>query len=205
MPEMEAPRPWWRKSLSWLRMLFVDVRVYIANHIICHIPSHAVRLAYYRRALGWNVGRATHIHERMRMLSYPGKGYVRIGDHVCIGADFFLGGVGFNEQARFEVGNNVNIAMYVHVLLGGHNHATDGNFEMVIKRPTVIEDHAVIFARSTIIMCRIGRGAVVLPGSMVVKDVPPFAIVGGVPARIVGMREPQQDPTYRLDWHWRFH
>jgi acetyltransferase-like isoleucine patch superfamily enzyme len=56
-----------------------------------------------------------------------------------------------------------------------------------------------------IIMCTVGRGAVVLPGSVVTKDVKPFEIVGGVPARTVGARQPPQDPAYRLKWKWRFH
>lgn len=186
-------------------MLYLDILVYLANHLICHIPCHALRLAFYRHALGWSVGRTTHIHERLRMLALPRKDTIRIGDNVCIGTDFYVAGPGFTPEARLEIGNNVNIAMYVHVLLGGHNYACNANFDLVITHPTVIEDHAVIFARSTIIMCRIGRGAVVLPGSVVVKDVPPFAIVGGVPAKVVGTREPRQDPSYRLDWHWRFH
>lgn len=198
-------RPWWRRALSWCRMLYMDVVVYVANHIIAHLPAHCLRRAYYRHVMGWVIGKTTHVHERLRMLAYPQKKSVCIGDNVCIGTDFFVGGPGFNENAQLIIGNNVNIAMYVHVLLGGHNYATDSNFEMRIDRPTVIEDHAVVYARSTIIMCRIGRGAVVMPGSVVVKDVPPFSIVGGVPARVIGMRKPQEDPSYRLNWHWRFH
>ena len=78
------------------------------------------------------------------------------------------------------------------------------NFE-IIKFSVVVEDHAVVFARATLVGCRIGRGAVVLPGAVVYKNVPPFTIVGGNPAKPLGKRRPQIDPQYRLKWHWRFH
>ena len=198
-------RPPWRKALSWCKILCKDLSAYVANHIICHIPIHALRLLYYKHVMGWRVGKRSHIHERLRLLAYPQEDCVVVGDNVCIGMDMFLAGPGLDgENARLIIGDNVNIAMYVHILTGGHTLAPDSSFEARFT-PTIIEDHAVIFARSTIVMCKIGRGAVVLPGSVVVKDVPPFAIVGGAPAKIVGMREPQQDPSYLLDWHWRFH
>ena len=131
----------------------------------------------------------------------PGK--VAIGDNVCIGRELNIMGTGW-PGTSFTIGNNVNIAMQVLISGGGHMLGKDQGFA-VDSTPITIEDHAVIFARASIIKANIGRGAVVLPGAVVTKDVPPFTIVGGVPARKVGMREPQEDPTYRLIWKWRFH
>ncbi|WP_243367298.1 acyltransferase [Fundidesulfovibrio soli] len=182
--------------------LFLDVISYVSNHVVCHVPSHWFRLWFYRNIMRWAIGKDTSLHERLRIHGVPGPG-VSIGDNTCIGADLFLAGVGY-PGGGLTIGNNVNIAMQVFIGVGGHKIGCAEGFAMQM-RPVVIEDHAVIYARSMVIMCRIGRGAVVLPGAVVVKDVEPFTIVGGVPAEPLGKREPQEDPNYLLNWRWRFH
>jgi maltose O-acetyltransferase len=64
----------------------------------------------------------------------------------------------------------------------------------------IIGDHAWIASRVTILPgVRIGDGAVVASNSVVTKDVPSMAIVGGVPARVIGQRRSRLE--YRL--HFR--
>jgi len=54
----------------------------------------------------------------------------------------------------------------------------------------MIEDYCFIGPRAIILPgIKVGRGAIVAAGAVVTKDVPPFAIVGGVPAKIIGERK----------------
>lgn len=105
-----------------------------------------------------------------------------------------------NPEESLTIGNFVSIADDVKFLLGG-NHPTEGfstfpfltkyfaTLEATSKGPVVIGDDVWIGYNSTILSgVTIGQGAVVAAGSIVTKDVPPYAIVGGNPAKLIKYR-----------------
>ena len=76
-------------------------------------------------------------------------------------------------------------------------------FEALSKGDIIVEDDVWIGTRVTILSgVRIGRGAVISAGSLVVKDVPPYTIVGGVPAKVLKRRfeDPVVNKLLKIDF-----
>jgi acetyltransferase-like isoleucine patch superfamily enzyme len=107
---------------------------------------------------------------------------VTIGDGSVIGFDAILDGRG-----GLTIGRNVNLSSEVAIWTAQHDHRSP-TFAARCA-PVTIGDRAWLSFRTTILPgVTIGDGAVVAAGAVVTTDVPPFAIVGGIPARIIGVR-----------------
>ena len=156
-------------------------------HLIGNIPFHHGRRFFYRLA-GIKIGWGSTIHMGARF--YQPKNII-IGQDTIIGENAVLDG-----REKLIIGNHVAIAS--EVMIYNSEHAVnDPNFSAV-NAPVVIEDYVFIGPRAIILPgVKIGKGAVVAAGAVVTKDVPPFAIVGGVPAKIIGERR-NKNPSYKL-------
>ncbi|HKF76560.1 MAG TPA: DapH/DapD/GlmU-related protein [Candidatus Dormibacteraeota bacterium] len=110
-----------------------------------------------------------------------------VGDNSNIGALCYLGASG-----GITIGHHVLMGPSVVVLSEEHcfdDHTLTIKAQGVRRLPTVIEDDVWLGARATILGgTRVGRGSVVAAGAVVREDVPPFSVVAGVPARVVGER-----------------
>lgn len=102
-------------------------------------------------------------------------------------------------NAGCRVGPGVSLGKYtmlgpeVAIIGGDHRWDQPGTPTIFSGRPelkpTVIEDDAWLGFRATVIAgVRIGRGAIIAAGAVVTKDVPPYEIHGGVPAKKIGER-----------------
>jgi len=96
------------------------------------------------------------------------------------------------EDAGVFIGENVMIAPNVVIVAFNHGYARL-DVPMVqqsnSEAPVYIENDVWIAANTTIAKgVTIGEGAIVGANSLVVKDVPPFSIVGGVPCKVIGWR-----------------
>ena len=93
---------------------------------------------------------------------------------------------------RIDIGADVLIGDSVTIRDTGHIFA-DVDAPIISQgidvRPVVIEDDVWIGHGATVLKgVRIGRGAVVAAGAVVTRNVEPYTVVGGVPARLIGRR-----------------
>lgn len=94
---------------------------------------------------------------------------------------------------RIEIGNNVRMGK--NVLISDNAHGSSDfklleiapNYRpLVSKGPVVIEDNVWIGEKSSILPgVHIGRCAIIGAGSVVTKDIPAYAVVGGNPAKVI--------------------
>lgn len=167
--------------------IILDLELLILNFVSCTIPLHSIRKLFYRLA-GVKIGKNSYIHMGARFYLPSG---VQIGEGSIIGDHVFLDG-----RAPLKIGDNVDIASEVLIYNSEHDVQSEG-FDP-IEEPVEIGDYVFIGARAVILPgVKIGKGAVVAAGAVVTKDVSPFKIVGGVPAKEIGERK-NKNPHYKL-------
>lgn len=152
-----------------------------------HFPFHCLRRSFYKLA-GVKIGKGSTIH--MWAGFFEPKN-ISIGEGSIIGDHVFLDG-----RERLIIGNHVDIASGVMIYNSEHDLKKE-DFS-AIEEPVEIGDYVFIGPRVIILPgVKIGKGAVVAAGAVVTKDIPAFAIVGGVPAKVIGERK-NKKPKYRL-------
>lgn len=123
-----------------------------------------------------------------------GNKNLHLGINISIGprATFMCTG------APIRIGNDVMFGPGVTLITGNHRIDIIGKKMIEISeeeklpendQPIVFEGDNWVGANSTILKnVKIGKGAVIAANSLVNKDVPPFSVVGGVPAKLITMR-----------------
>lgn len=138
-------------------------------------------------------------------------------DSVIIGKNTY-GGIAvlnYNDFYKLTIGNFCSIATDVMFILDADhytNHISTFPFKVkllgekqegVSKGDIIVDDDVWIGYGATIMSgVHIGQGAVIAAGAVVTKDVPPYAIVGGVPAKVIKYRfEPEMiEELLKIDY-----
>jgi 2,3,4,5-tetrahydropyridine-2-carboxylate N-succinyltransferase/tetrahydrodipicolinate N-acetyltransferase len=112
------------------------------------------------------------------------KAVVMMGAVINIGA---VVGEGSMIDMNAILGGRAIVGKNCHI---GAGCVLAGVVEPASSRPVVIEDDVLVGANAVVLEgIRVGRGAVVAAGAVVIEDVPENAVVAGIPARIVKMKD----------------
>lgn len=140
---------------------------------------------------------------RYRAKYVDGTSYLALGSKIS--RDIKLGKYGYigpraDIAPGLVAGNYVMLGSDVTIVGKDHRIDISGTPIIFSGRPefskTNIEDDVWIGARTIIIAgVKIGRGSVVGAGSVVTKDIPPYTVVGGVPAKFIKKRFNQKQIT----------
>ena len=165
---------------------FLDFELMILRWV-GYIPIHFVRRFFYRMS-GMKIGKGSTIHIHANFFQPKN---ITIGQDCVVGFRAFLDG-----RAALVIGNHVDIASEVMIYNSEHD-LKDRDFTAT-EESVKIEDYVFIGPRAIIMpSVTVGKGAVIAAGAVVTKDVSPFSIVGGIPAKVIGERE-YKNPEYKL-------
>jgi len=156
--------------------------------VITIFPRHPGPYAAIKRLLlnlaGAQIGHNVHIYPGVRIFTPRG---LIIGNNVSISSYVVI-----TTAGNVSIGNNVLIGYGSKILSANHKIPT--NFGTIFGsghdcKPIVIKDGVWIGANVTVLPgVTIGEGAVVAAGAVVTKNVAPFTIMGGVPAKFIKKR-----------------
>ena len=167
------------------------LRLFANTIVFCRRILRRVQMALLRPAF--------RTHGRKFLFDPKGEYTYRnisVGDYVSIGTN----AVFLATRSKIIIGSKVMFGPNVTIIGGNHNTAVVGKYMYDVdeKHPdddqdVVIEDDVWVGAGATILkgVC-LHRGCIVAAGALVNRDVEPYAIVAGVPAKLVGVRFDQE-------------
>ena len=139
------------------------------------LPGSYLRVAYYKMTL-----RRFSFSNYVGLGSFFAHAEASVGQHVGIGAYCILGYV--------DIGDHALIADRVQILSGRRQHRRDANGNLTDegRRFSEISIGAQCWiGAASIVMASVGRGATVMPGSVITFRIPEGAVAGSDPAKVV--------------------
>lgn len=160
---------------------FIGARQYFWNNFFTWMPGDALRRIIFCNLLNAKIGNGTHLWRGIKLAGNC-YGVISIGKNCEIPS-----GVLFNMTEKLTIGDGVILGH--DVMFYGADHDPDHPNLPARYAPIKVEDDSWIASRAAILKgVTVGKGAVVAFGSIVTKDVEPYSIVGGIPAKFIRWR-----------------
>jgi len=157
--------------------------------------------SYFSSKVAYNIGRLHGL--KLRIFLYRKIG-MKIGNNCVVrrgvylgspnelemGDGSFIGRASLYCTGGVRIGKNVNVSDGAVIITAKHD-VNSPSFEALYE-PITVNDWAWIATNAIVLAgVTIGEGAVVAAGAVVTKDVLPYSIVGGNPAKMIGERKKQ--------------
>lgn len=178
----------------------------IAQAILCRWQG-VIKWKYLRWPIIWYRTLILRIYaEKVGKKPFVGGKSSFYGAHIYLGDYCCFNGMTIGGGGYVYIGNYFHSG--VDCIINTQNHRYEGNeipYDSEFDYKTVRIGDCVWFGHRVIVTgnVTIGEGAIIGAGAVVTKDVPPCAIVGGNPAKVIKYRDMER--YYRLKAEGKFH
>ena len=162
---------------------------YFTNYLISYFPFRFVR-SFWLYLLGLRKGKKSFLDMGIYFLA-PWN--LSIGKNSHVNRGCFI-----DARGKIKIGNSVSVSHNVSLITGSHNiNSEDFKYE---AKSIEIGNYCFVGANSTILQdVRVGNYAVICAGTVVTKDVDDYAIVAGIPAKVIGYRNQNTNFSYECN------
>ena len=161
--------------------VFIGDRVFIGEYSYIDPKTISTKIV---------LGNDVYISRLCRLSSGSSEDYIGeviIEDSVHVGQNCFLDGAG-----KLKIGKDSMLGPNVIFFTGDHDFRDPTvpiRFQGGIPKPIIVEEDVWLGANVIVLGgVTIGKGSVIAAGSVVTKDIPPYSIAVGTPAKVVGQR-----------------
>lgn len=166
--------------MKYLKAIYIAIRSFCHHYVACNLYS------YKFKGLNAQVQPPAII---------VGQQNISLGENVSIGPYSII----FSPITRVTIKSNSYSGPRLFISTGNH-YLKKGFFSKLLTDEdkkkdgvklnwdVVIEEDVWIGANVSILYKHVGRGSVIACGAVVKKDVPPYSIIGGVPAKVIKFR-----------------